>query len=116
MNTSHTPGPWRVTIGILHPTGKIGDTKSTDIRVYAPPENESRWVADCGHFYSKEQQANAQLIAAAPDLLEAVLLAHKYMGIVNFDYEESSEQDQDLHTETYLTIQDALFKATGQIP
>lgn len=107
MNTPHTPGPWAIDSDV-----------STDV-IRMDGSRDRIGVADCMSFDGpeiEECEANARLIAAAPDLLEAVLLAHKYMGIVNFDYEESSEQDQDLHTETYLTIQDAIAKAIGQIP
>lgn len=99
MNTQHTPGPWAV-------DGQYIRSSQFHLAIMTRPD--SGMMA--------EWRANRNLIAAAPDLLEAVLLAHKYMGIVNFDYEESSEQDQDLHTETYLTIQDAIAKAIGQIP
>ena len=59
-NTKHTPGPWEVQIGI-DPTGFacyfIG-------RISRP-------------FISRaEEEANARLIAAAPDLLEALEYAY----------------------------------------
>lgn len=64
-HNKHTAGEWEVNgCGLI----------------YAPPrddDDESVLVADCsdidGDFGSLEMQANAQLISAAPDLLEALI-------------------------------------------
>ena len=55
----HTPGPWAV-----NPTGDIGPW-------YVGTQDEG--IADCdlGFCGAEEFEANARLIAAAPDLLEA---------------------------------------------
>lgn len=52
-NTLHTPGPWQVS-----PYGNITSKSLTIARVEQMPGN-----------YESEKQANARLIAAAPDLL-----------------------------------------------
>lgn len=74
MTTKHTPGPWEA-IGNL---------------VRAPmvqPEGLPRGIqiADCrdGYFLShtEEAKANARLIAAAPELLEALMLAQSIIGL-----------------------------------
>jgi len=60
METKHTPGPWE----------RIG----TMVRGPYSIRDGSRpggLIADCGGYYGPEQHANAQLIAAAPDLLDA---------------------------------------------
>lgn len=63
MTSQHTPGPWHV-----------GDNFSGPTIVY----NQKGWcVADCraphGKFHPDgAREANARLIAAAPDLLEAL--------------------------------------------
>lgn len=57
MNTKHTPGPW----------------KATPCRVYAPETEdrlELRVTISGGN--RDDNRANARLIAAAPDLLEAL--------------------------------------------
>ena len=60
MNTpKHTPGPWET----------YGDDKS-DIRP-ATKAGKNRIIAQCPG-YKTERQANARLIAAAPELLEAL--------------------------------------------
>lgn len=68
-----TPGPWRVhTRAVAHVTSEYGA------------------VANCGDWYDSkrldEQQYNAYLIAAAPELLEALEWAagHPYAGGKSF--------------------------------
>jgi len=60
--THHTPGPWTVVLGarleVHAPMDEIGWTKSV--------------VWNAGLCTDKESQANARLIAAAPDMLEAL--------------------------------------------
>jgi len=67
MNTKHTPGPWHV--GDLAAPNLAG----RNALVYAP---SGYAVADAKIFHCKfgvpEMEANARLIAAAPDLLEAL--------------------------------------------
>ena len=61
----HTPGPWTVT--------RV--SKSTilkDIYVSASPERIARVVVPATASSISEYEANARLIAAAPDLLEAL--------------------------------------------
>lgn len=67
MNTTHTPGPWTVDGGYI-----MGGTPTNGegLKTYA------LYVADCrissAYRIHEEQQANARLIAAAPDLLAAL--------------------------------------------
>ncbi len=65
MTTNHTPGPWYV-------TGRL--TRYVEARIDGGLIQE---VAACGPTeadggYGPHQEANARLIAAAPDLLEAL--------------------------------------------
>lgn len=64
MNAKHTPGPW-----------KIRRVTHYDIRI--APESEPEHVsiagmAIWGEEHREELEANARLIAAAPELLEAL--------------------------------------------
>ena len=57
---NHTPGPWK-----LSQSGRVVQSLSDD-----------RWIADClGYVLDNrvEQESNARLIAAAPELLEAAI-------------------------------------------
>jgi hypothetical protein len=58
---SHTPGPWKQHV----------DGEKTYASVRSPV---GQIVADCGSRSDLIAQANAKLIAAAPDLLEALQL------------------------------------------
>jgi hypothetical protein len=55
MKTKHTPGPWVV--------GYTAETATVDA--------ECRMICELENYYGDED-ANAKLIAAAPDLLEAL--------------------------------------------
>ena len=63
----HTPGPWE--FGPSHSsTGLAG-------QLVVRPAGEfphGEWVADVGSMYDDHREANARLIAAAPDLLAAL--------------------------------------------
>ena len=65
--SKHTPGPWQ-TDQAEH------DAPYQDIRIHAGKGSIcSVWIDDAPlHDYNAEQRANARLIAAAPDLLEAL--------------------------------------------
>jgi hypothetical protein len=57
MKTQHTPGQWHAKDGQIYP---VETGKTLALIPYFDPKNE-------------EQQANASLIAAAPEILEALL-------------------------------------------
>ena len=65
MKTKHTPGPWQVM-----------DFGRNDVRIAAPsdPVEPGCYVAqmfDWAHNFRDEQNANANLISAAPEMLAA---------------------------------------------
>ncbi len=65
MSTQHTPGPWS-----YHANG--------DANHYCILREGKRWVVSFlqnGEIWTPEQEANARLIAAAPDMLAAAKLA-----------------------------------------
>ncbi len=68
MSAKHTPGPWE--FGPNHSsTGLAG-------QLVVRPAGEfphGEWVADVGSMYDDHREANARLIAAAPDLLAALI-------------------------------------------
>lgn len=70
MKTKHTPGPWKIdNTGVL--TNSKGNRVFATVYV-ARPTVESE--------YFDKWQANARLIAAAPDLLEALKAVYNRLG------------------------------------
>jgi len=96
---SHTPGPWIATF-----------------------END-RWVIDCqGEFGPKKalavtagfyptNEANARLIAAAPELLEALKKAEAML--IDIEHAAGGGDDEIYVEGAILTIRAAIKKATG---
>lgn len=75
MNTKHTPGPWNLT----PIENRIVSGNTVIARIYAHTDKgQPSNVAP----FTEEDAANAKLIAAAPELLEALqeLCADKYLA------------------------------------
>jgi hypothetical protein len=103
MNTQHTPGPWAV----KH--HEDTDTYS----IYVAGRQWNSWtVAALG--YSKEDEANARLIAAAPDLLEA--LQTMLIAFAPPNYEEMDESELETCFPEWTKARAAAAKATGEQP
>lgn len=65
VRVSHTPGPWKIFIET--------DEKPPQIAVIAEQDGEPEWICDCGARKIPLNMTNARLIAAAPELLEALI-------------------------------------------
>jgi len=85
----HTPGPWMV----------YAKTKVYPLKAFTDPlENQ---VADTSHGMSQAQnEANCRLVAAAPELLEALKMM-----------KERAADNQKLSLEDFAQLQTALKKA-----
>ena len=104
MNNKHTPGPWT-----------ISDNTNGEPRIYAPsgycvalavmPNNTN--ALDI----RESAQANARLIAAAPDLIAA--LAGALYQMEQMSNSETKENDIDLW-QAQLDAIEAIAKATGR--
>lgn len=70
MNTKHTPGPWRQSTANPNSVNKDGEKGAIGIAT-AHGTDDSNYAA----FFpsTDEARANALLIAAAPELLEALM-------------------------------------------
>ena len=94
----HTPGPWEVAGNCVRTRYRMGD-----------PDNSGVLVADVG-VHLAERHANARLIAASPDVVEALILALPYV--------EAAEQDETYKpgavAKVTAAIRAALSKATGE--
>ena len=102
MNTpKHTPGPWET----------YGDDKS-DIRP-ATKAGKNRIIAQCPG-YKTERQANARLIAAAPDLLEALQRAVACGIVPTTSVLDGGAASYSEQVRTADAIRAAIAKATGE--
>ncbi len=106
MGSKHTPGPWETDRNNVH-TGQIATIhhclNNDWVEVWSP-----NWPAD-----EAEQEANARLIAAAPELLDALIEAVE-CGMVPI----SSAKDGGASTHSRQVrcadmIRAAIAKATG---
>ena len=86
----HTPGPWHV---------ERHTDYDKDIIIIEP-----RCMIDNDDVDQAEAEANARLIAAAPDLLESLVL------LVNASHAEAAEEWERLHD----LARTAIAKATGR--
>lgn len=108
MTTTHTPGPWTI------------DTDSEDVHIAAYDAG----VVIAYEGNANERDANMYLIAAAPDLLDAlqVILAHTerewMIGTTNETYPENAiANDEPINRVRKIlhdTAWDAISKAEGR--
>jgi hypothetical protein len=97
MKTTHTPAPWKLLI-----EGSEDDCIIRTIIIEGRPRNLSEIaLVTTGSFPDEIEEANAQLIAAAPDLLEALQVAI-----------DSLDTGSPYYDEVRNTCQQAINKAT----
>ena len=105
--TKHTPGPWHINTAGSASRGK--PFKITEIYVYAPDtQDDTAICADVIDPVTQEpSEANARLIAAAPDLLEALQTIVKSL---------SDQDDEGMieHAEPMIRARAAIQKATKE--
>jgi hypothetical protein len=101
MTTKHTPGPWIV---------DYGDTKGHVKSIAVNPDGYTPTVARYDTLVTSisdsEKAANAALIAAAPELLEALEMVESLLiGIAMTDYPVTDELEK---------VTAAIAKAKGE--
>lgn len=76
MSTKHTPGPWTVTkvAPDKYPSGYRASV------YYAIKANGSRIAQTSGEHMTQDAEANARLIAAAPELLALLIESQSDIG------------------------------------
>lgn len=102
MSAQHTPGPW-----IACEYGGYGDYDGK-CRVVLGEGGDIRTAVVLG-FDTPENEANARLIAAAPDLLEALRYCRNSLKAVI-----DGEGGIGLHAPEIIEADAAIAKATGQ--
>lgn len=114
MTTKHTPGPWKIIErevledGSVYPIHITGGVTELEVCLLESPVVAHAYTFDESWKVmgrSVMQKANARLIAAAPELLEAL------QSIVNF----WDEQVPTVHVnEMHIAARAAIAKATGE--
>ena len=100
--SKHTPGPWLIEAQNSH-TGAIATVhNTTDVWVEIWSEN---WIVT--GMGPEEQSANARLIAAAPDLLEALKRLSDQCDRMRLLGQHMTDAEESAKT--------AITKATGEI-
>lgn len=99
----HTPGPWKHDGEIIYSGNYTLNNGWTNHATIAKVEDRANW------------EANARLIAAAPDLLDAC----KHLNAVCFDFAEcnangKTEFDTDVMIDAIETMRAAIAKAGGE--
>jgi len=105
METKHTPGPWFYAgRSTLYIDASIDGGMIQEIAAVGPT------AADNG--YGETQQANARLIAAAPDLLEKCEMALSYIEAVCFNTPNPKKRKN--YADCAGQLRAAIAKATGE--
>ena len=92
-NLKHTKGEWRY----------------SELYQVITDEEGYSIAQESGLKHSKDWEANAKLISAAPDLLEALILANKLIDELD---KASDYRETEFHYETQHKINNAINKAT----
>jgi hypothetical protein len=119
MSAKHTPGPWTAV-----PNG--GDDEDPRAVLVAVRDQYGDWtvLADCRNRWladdvSGDEEANARLVAAAPDMLEALEHAKWWIETTcQYAHEEGTSVDSlaSGKTSALKPILAAIAKATGEAP
>ena len=97
----YTKGKWEVVMTETHPHYEV------------VVKNEPKWfyVASITDHHNGEVEANARLIAAAPELLEALVEAETYIKEILLSEKKNYGSNGEYDLEIYKQIQQALAEA-----
>jgi hypothetical protein len=121
MSAQHTPGPWRVnTAGTSSPWPE--NYKVTEVYVYAPDTQDD--VAVCADIVDpltqEPSEANARLIAAAPEMLanlrEAAATLRHYETLHRAKGTTESDAKAEVNAELAARFEATIAAATGSKP
>lgn len=113
MKTQHTPGPWNINHGANYLPSISSGTTHTKIADIAPQDNDAG-IKD----FQNESEANARLIAAAPELFEALIkLDFAALYLADSIHPGKPEVIEDAQKEVHnahMKAKDALQKVIGE--
>ena len=108
MGTKHTPGPWRIDVNGSEEWSVDYDGPSSTYMTIcgARPQPVCFAVEPSAYGNDEEVEANARLIAAAPDLLDACLWLKVYAEVQVRRHPDAPD------TPKWQSMLDAIAKAT----
>lgn len=106
----HTPGPWFTFNDGLCVGGPFTPSEGDN------PDQKTAGIAMCGMRlrHNKEAEANARLIAAAPDLLAALKESKHYVCLGSADSVRTTREGRRKADEVLGRLLAAIEKATGE--
>jgi hypothetical protein len=102
----HTPGPWKI---VRHTSGPDQALSPSDDWSIVGPNAESIVFEGAGRKVARETEANARLIAAAPELLEAV---QNFLGLFDNAVYRRKLADDALYPDVIRHARAAIAKAS----
>jgi hypothetical protein len=115
--SKHTPGPWELTVSGTHCDGvNVQFRIDTESRINIASGQSQEHLGSNFGVFEEECIANGRLIAAAPDLLEALRLAHQFItNGIELGYIRMPDPDfPDPAHQTPSIVRAAIAKAEGQ--
>lgn len=102
----HTPGPWTVGTSRALAYDSRGDVCDERIYISPDPKISANMICQVGGLRDRNTEANARLISAAPELLEACKAALKII--------EAEQEACGIYTAHTNIIRAAIAKAEGR--
>ena len=119
MNTKHTPGPWKVNRREHEYKSGVHLIEIRAGYIHKGTGLNQILVAEVNNYSSPEVPANANLIAAAPEMLEALetfVNNFKEMKSLNWDAHELEKRRLiDISISHYREVESLIRKANGEL-
>lgn len=96
-NNMHTPGPWE------YCTGPSLNGRYHTVETKRDKDEDQLMICECYEGTDEQNEANARLMAAAPDMLDALQLVLDTYGF-----------DSSTDSSIWQTVTAAIAKATGE--
>lgn len=101
--SEHTPSPWIE-----------GESHETSVQIWSVPAKKTVALVECLLGDQKHLRADARLIVAAPELLEALVNANKLLTQMMPGVAHIALQDYGFLNSTLLQVTAAIAKAEGK--